>query len=243
MKENVGLIKLNRRQFLVASLAGSALLASELTGFPAVAKGATFELPTLPYPESALTPHLSSRTLSFHYGKHHKAYVDNVNRLVKGTELAELSLRNIVKATAGVSGKVEIFNNAAQAWNHSFYWRSMSPKGSGLPSGELAKKIVAAYGSLENFNKEFTETAATQFGNGWIWLVVDKDALKVVKTGNAFTPVAYGTVPLFAIDVWEHAYYLDYQNRRRDYIAAFPDHLVNWDFAAENLDRHEQPKP
>lgn len=237
MKEKIeSLLSMTRRQFLATTVAGSAMLAGSVIGFPVFAQGAPpFELPALPYPEDALAPYLSSRTLSFHYGKHHRGYVDKLNELVKGTELAEFSLQKIMKTALVDEKKVAIFNNAAQAWNHAFYWKCMRPKGGGAPSGELAKKMAEAFGSLENFKKEFTDAAATQFGSGWAWLVADGNSLKVAKTGNAFTPLAYDQTPLLTIDVWEHAYYLDYQNRRKDYIAAFLDHLVNWDFVAENL--------
>jgi len=236
VKENIESLSMNRRQFLVTSVAASAALAGSVMGFSAFAQGAVpFELPPLPYPEYALVPYLSSRTIRFHYGKHHRGYVDNINELVKGTELAESSLKKIIKATAGGAKKAAIFNNAAQAWNHTFYWKCMRPKGGGAPSGELDKKITAAFGSFENFKKEFTEAAVTQFGSGWAWLVLDGNSLKIVKTGNALTPLAYDQTPLLTLDVWEHAYYLDYQNRRKDYTAAFLDHLVNWDFVADNL--------
>jgi Fe-Mn family superoxide dismutase len=236
MKEKNESMYMNRRQFIATTVAGSAMLAGSVMGFSALAAEAPpFELPTLPYPEDALDPYVSARTLSFHYGKHHRGYIDKLNELVKGTALAGRPLSEIIKTTAGDEKRSAIFNNAAQAWNHSFYWRCMKPKGGGAPSGELAAKIVGAFGSFENFKKEFTEAAATQFGSGWAWLVADKGLLKVVKTGNAFTPVAYGQTPLLTIDVWEHAYYLDYQNRRKDYIRAFLDHLVNWEFVAENL--------
>jgi Fe-Mn family superoxide dismutase len=236
MKEKNESMLMNRRQFLATTVAGSAMLASGIMDFSAhAAEAPLFELPTLPYPEDALDPYVSARTLSFHYGKHHRAYVDKLNELVKGTDLSGRPLTEIIKTTAGDGKRVAIFNNAAQTWNHSFFWSCMKPKGGGVPSGELAAKIVGAFGSFENFKKEFTEAAATQFGSGWAWLVGDKGSLKVVKTENAFTPVAYGQTPLLTIDVWEHAYYLDYQNRRKDFITAFMDHLVNWDFVAENL--------
>jgi Fe-Mn family superoxide dismutase len=236
MKEKIKWMCMSRRQFLATTVAGSAILASSAVGFPAFAAGAPpFQFPPLPYPEDALAPYLSGRTLSFHYGKHHRGYVEKLNEIVKGTYLANFSLSEIIKTTAGDEKRSAIFNNAAQVRNHTFYWKCMRPKGGGAPSGELAKKIEAAFGSFENFKKEFTEAAATQFGSGWAWLVLDGNSLKVIKSGNAFTPIAYGQTPLLTIDVWEHAYYLDYQNRRKDYIAAFLDNLVNWDFVAENL--------
>ncbi|HUM01572.1 MAG TPA: superoxide dismutase [Thermoanaerobaculia bacterium] len=193
------------------------------------------ELPPLPYPDNGLAPDISSNTLSFHYGKHHKAYVDNTNKLIAGTELADLPLEKIVQAVAGKPDKAGIFNNAAQVWNHSFYWKSMRPKGGGAPSGKLKEKIEADLGGLENFKKEFANAGATQFGSGWAWLVLDGGKLKCVKTPNAETPLTTAARPLLTMDVWEHAYYLDWQNRRPDYITAFLERLINWEFAAENL--------
>ena len=193
------------------------------------------ELPPLPYAPDALAPVISAQTMSFHYGKHHKAYVDNLNKLVAGTEHAETPLEKLIAAVAGKADKAGMFNNAAQVWNHTFFWNSMKPDGGGAPTGAIAKAIDGAFGSYENFKKEFTNAAVTQFGSGWAWLVLDGDALKILKTANAETPVAEGLKPLLTIDVWEHAYYLDYQNRRGDYIKAFLDSLVNWDFAEKNL--------
>ena len=192
-------------------------------------------LPPLPYAENALEPIITAKTMSFHYGKHHKAYVDNLNKLIAGTEYAALSLEKIVTSTAGKPEKAAIFNNAAQNWNHTFYWKSMSPKGGGEPPAALKSKIEAAFGSVDACKKELASTAVSQFGSGWAWLVLDGDKLKVVKTANAETPIASGLKPLLTIDVWEHAYYLDYQNRRADYVAAVLDKLINWDFAAKNL--------
>jgi Fe-Mn family superoxide dismutase len=196
------------------------------------------ELPPLPYAQDALAPVISAETLSFHYGKHHKAYVDNLNKLVAGTELAETPLEQVIAAVAGKPDKVGIFNNAAQTWNHTFFWNSLSPHGGGgAPAGAVAKAIDAAFGSYENFKKEFSNAAMTQFGSGWAWLVADKGALRVVKTGNADTPLTMGLTPLLTIDVWEHAYYLDYQNRRADFVAAVIDRLLSWEFANANLAR------
>jgi Fe-Mn family superoxide dismutase len=195
------------------------------------------ELPPLPYAQDALAPVISSETLSFHYGKHHKAYVDNLNKLVAGTDLSETPLEKVIAATAGKADKAGIFNNAAQIWNHTFFWSSMKPGGGGAPSGAVAKGIDAAFGSYENFKKEFSNAAMTQFGSGWAWLVADKGQLKVAKTPNAETPLTAGMTPLLTIDVWEHAYYLDYQNRRADFVAAVIDKLLNWDFANANLAR------
>ncbi|MDA0781088.1 MAG: superoxide dismutase [Rickettsiales bacterium] len=187
-------------------------------------------LPDLPYAQDALEPHISANTLSFHYGKHHNAYVTNLNKLIEGTEFAGSSLEEIVAKSEG-----GIFNNAAQVWNHTFYWNSMKPNGGGTPEGELADKINEAFGSFDKFREEFANAAATQFGSGWAWLVLDGGKLKIVKTSNAETPLTKGQKPLLTIDVWEHAYYLDFQNKRPDYIQTFLNNLVNWDFAAENL--------
>lgn len=193
------------------------------------------ELPALPYAQDALAPVVSAQTLSFHYGKHHKAYVDNLNKLVAGTDLAEAALEKVVAAVAGKADKAGVFNNAAQVWNHTFFWNSMKPNGGGAPAGAVAKAIDASFGSAENFRKEFANAAMTQFGSGWAWLVADKGALRVMKTANADTPLTMGVTPLLTIDVWEHAYYLDYQNRRADFVAAVMDRLLNWDFANANL--------
>jgi Fe-Mn family superoxide dismutase len=195
------------------------------------------ELPPLPYSQDALAPVISAETLSFHYGKHHKAYVDNLNKLVAGTDLADTPLEKVIAATAGKPDKAGLFNNAAQIWNHTFFWNSLKPNGGGAPSGAVAKGIDAAYGSFDNFKKEFANAAMTQFGSGWAWLVADKGTLKVVKTPNAETPLTSGLTPLVTIDVWEHAYYLDYQNRRADFVAAVIDKLLNWEFANANLAR------
>ncbi len=194
-----------------------------------------FELPALPYSQDALEPHISANTLSFHYGKHHNTYVVNLNNLVKDTPLAGKSLEDIIKETAGDADKAGIFNNAAQIWNHTFYWNSMKPGGGGAPTGDLAAKIDASFGSYDKFKEDFTAAAVTQFGSGWAWLVADGDALKIVKTGNAETPLTSALTPLMTCDVWEHAYYLDFQNLRPKYVGTFLDHLVNWDFVNANL--------
>jgi superoxide dismutase, Fe-Mn family len=195
------------------------------------------ELPPLPYAQDALAPVISAETLSFHYGKHHKAYVDNLLKLVAGTELAEQPLEAVIKAVAGKPEKAGVFNNAAQIWNHTFFWNSLKPSGGGAPTGAVAKGIDAAFGSYENFKKEFANAAMTQFGSGWAWLVADQGQLRVVKTPNADTPLTTGQKALLTIDVWEHAYYLDYQNRRADFVAAVIDKLLNWEFANANLAR------
>jgi Fe-Mn family superoxide dismutase len=195
------------------------------------------ELPALPYAQDALAPVISAETLSFHYGKHHKAYVDNLNKLVAGTDLSETPLEALIKAVAGKPDKAGVFNNAAQVWNHTFFWNSMKPGGGGAPTGAVAKAIDASFGSYDNFKKEFSNAAMTQFGSGWAWLVADKGQLKVAKTPNAETPLTTGQTALLTVDVWEHAYYLDYQNRRADFVAAVIDKLLNWEFANANLAR------
>jgi Fe-Mn family superoxide dismutase len=194
-----------------------------------------FTLPNLPYADGALAPVISANTIGFHYGKHHKTYVDNLNNLVKGTDLEGQSLEAIVGATAGKPDKAGVFNNAAQVWNHTFYWNCLRANGGGAPPAKLAQMIDAAFGSFDIFKKEFAQACVTQFGSGWGWLVAEGGALKVVKTGNAEVPFTKGQKPLLTIDVWEHAYYLDYQNRRADYVNAVIDRLLNWHFAEENL--------
>lgn len=194
-----------------------------------------YQIP-LPYADTALEPYMSANTFSFHYGKHHAAYVTNLNKLIEGTELADKPLEEIV-VTSFKEGKTPIFNNAGQVWNHNFFWQSMKPGGGGTPSGALADKINADFGSFDKFKEEFKNAAATQFGSGWAWLVVDNGTLKATKTPNAENPVVHGQTPLLTLDVWEHAYYLDYQNKRPDFISTFLDQLVNWDFAAENFSK------
>ena len=186
-----------------------------------------FELPPLPYAPDALAPHMSAQTLGFHHGKHHQTYVTNLNNLIKETPLAEKSLEEIVLATVGDAAKMGVFNNAAQVWNHTFFWNSMKPQGGGAPTGEIAERIKTDFGSLEAFKEEFKKTALAQFGSGWAWLVLDGGKLKVVKTANAATPFTDKQKPLLTCDVWEHAYYLDYQNRRADMVDAFLNNLVN----------------
>lgn len=192
-------------------------------------------LQPLPYEYSALEPVISANTLYFHYGKHHKAYIDNLNKLVEGTEFADMTLKNIIIATKGKVDKAAISNNAAQAWNHEFYWHSLKPNGGSEPPSVLKQKIETDFGNMDACKKELADAAMGQFGSGWAWLVLDGEKLKVIKTGNAEVPMSTGIKPLLNIDVWEHAYYLDYQNRRVDYVNAVLDKLINWDFAAENL--------
>jgi Fe-Mn family superoxide dismutase len=196
-----------------------------------------FTLPPLPYADNALDPVISANTLGFHYGKHHKTYVDNLNNLVKGTDLEGQSLEAIVNATAGKADKAGVFNNAAQVWNHTFFWNSLRPGGGGVPTGKIGDLVNASFGGFDNFKKEFAQTCVTQFGSGWGWLVADGATLKLVKTPNAETPLTKGQKPLLTIDVWEHAYYLDYQNRRADFVNALIDKLLNWQFAEANLAR------
>jgi Fe-Mn family superoxide dismutase len=198
---------------------------------------APISLPALPYPENALDPVISAKTMSFHYGKHHRTYVETTNKLIAGTQFADMPLEQIVSATAGKADRVEIFHNAAQAWNHGFYWQCLKPKGGGEPPAALKQKLEAAFGSVEAFKKEWSKAAVTQFGSGWAWLVLQGDTLKVVKTADADTPMVSGMKPLLTIDVWEHAYYLDYQNKRVDHVNALIDKLTNWEFAAQNLSR------
>lgn len=223
---------------LTASSDALGAIAQGSAGTPGDAKPAPpFTLPALPWDESALAPHISAQTIGVHYGKHHKTYVDNINRLKQGTDLAESSLEEIVKATFGKAERKAMFNNAAQAWNHSFYWKSLSPKGGGRPTGKLKDRVEADFGSLEKLKEALAGAATSQFGSGWAWVVLDAGKLKVTQTGNADTPLATGQTPLLTLDVWEHAYYLDYQNRRADYVTACLDKLLNWEFALENFDK------
>lgn len=196
----------------------------------------THELPSVPYEKDALEPYISANTLSFHHGKHHQAYVTNLNNLLKDHPLAHASLEEVILQSAGKSDMVGIFNNAAQVWNHTFYWHCMKPNGGGMPSDSFKAKLAEAFGSFEKFCEEFKQAAVTQFGSGWAWLVADQDRkLKILKTGNADLPMAHGCVALLTCDVWEHAYYLDYQNRRPDYVDTFLKHLINWDFVESQL--------
>ena len=188
------------------------------------------ELPALPYALDALAPTLSQETLEYHYGKHHQTYVTNLNNLIPGTEFEAMSLEDVIMKSSG-----GVFNNAAQVWNHTFYWNSLKPKGGGKPTGVLAELIDKSFGDYDKFKAELAKAATGQFGSGWAWLVKDGDKLAVTKTGNADTPIARDQKPLLTIDVWEHAYYLDYQNRRADYVNAVIDNLLNWEFAAKNL--------
>lgn len=226
--------ELDRRQFLAVS--GAACASGVVGGVVSSgAGGAPHSLPPLPYPENALEPIISSKTISFHYGKHHKAYVDNLNKFIAGTEYADMPLEKIIVSTFGKPDKAAIFNNGAQVWNHTFYWHSLKPNGGGEPPKGLKEKMEASFGGVDACKKALAEAAVSQFGSGWAWLVLDGDKLAVVKTGNAETPLTGRQKPLLTIDVWEHAYYLDYQNRRADYVNAVLDKLINWEFAFKNL--------
>ncbi|MBZ4420933.1 superoxide dismutase [Myxococcus sp. RHSTA-1-4] len=189
-----------------------------------------FKLPDLPFAKDALAPHVSAETLEYHHGKHHAAYVTNLNKLLEGKPEAEKSLEEVILSSEG-----GVFNNAAQVWNHTFYWHCMKPNGGGRPTGALADAINRDFGSFEKFREEFANAAATQFGSGWAWLVLEGGKLKVTKTGNADLPMKHGQKALLTIDVWEHAYYIDYRNARPKYIDTFLEKLVNWDFVAQNL--------
>ena len=194
-----------------------------------------FELPDLPYAYEALEPYMSSRTLHLHHDKHHQTYVTNLDNLIGDSGLEGASLEEIVTKAAKDPAKVGIFNNAGQHWNHNLFWRVMKKGGGGTPGGEVGRRITDAFGSFEGFKDQFKTAAATQFGSGWAWLALDGDALKVVKTANGANPLVDGMTPLLGIDVWEHAYYLDYENRRPEYVAAFLNHLVNWDVVEAEL--------
>jgi len=226
---------MKRRTFIKTASAG----ALALTCMPGDnrAKLPAFEiaLPELDYARDALEPHISARTLEFHHGKHHQGYVNKTKTFIKDTDYDGLGLAEIIQKSAGDESAADIFNNAAQVFNHSFYWKCMKPGGGGTPSGKAAAAINSAFGGYDQFVEALKAAAASQFGSGWAWLAIDGSELKVVKTGNADTPLAHDMIPLLTIDVWEHAYYLDYQNRRGDYITAFVEHLLNWDFVEKNF--------
>jgi superoxide dismutase, Fe-Mn family len=204
---------------------------------PKVTQSATtaFTLPPLPYAENALEPVISAKTVRLHYGKHNKGYVDTLNQLVAGTPFADMSLKELVLSTAGKPAHAPIFNNAAQAWNHAFYWHSLRAGGGGVPPRALKARIDSTFGGLEALKEELGTAATTLFGSGWAWLVLDGGKLRVVQTANAENPLAAYTKPLLVIDVWEHAYYVDFENRRADYVKGAMEKLINWDFAVENL--------
>ena len=196
----------------------------------------TFELPKLPYPKDALEPHISAQTFDFHHGKHHATYVNNLNKFVEDNkDLQGKSLEEIINWAADGADRKGVFNNAAQVWNHTFFWHSMTPNGGGEPKGELLQSIEEAFGDYKTFRDKFVAAGAGQFGSGWVWLVLDSGKAKIVGTANAETPVTGSAMPLITCDVWEHAYYLDYQNRRPDFLSTFIDKLVDWEFAADNF--------
>jgi Fe-Mn family superoxide dismutase len=192
-----------------------------------------FELPPLPYAKDALQPFMSAETLEYHHGKHHNAYVTTLNKLLEGSPLASKSLEEVIKASFGDASKQAIFNNAGQAWNHNHFWNWMKPKGGGAIPGRLERKLVEDFGSTDKFKEEFIQAGVTQFGSGWAWLILDGGKLKVMKSPNAENPLAHGKTTLLGCDVWEHSYYIDYRNRRPDYLKAFLDNLVNWDYVLE----------
>jgi Fe-Mn family superoxide dismutase len=240
----------SRREVLGAALAGAAVtvLASHtLPAFagdapagtpgptPAAAPTGPLVLAPLPYADTALAPVISQNTLSFHYGKHHKTYVEKGNAALAGNPLADKPIPDIIRATAGKPDQAAIYNNVAQAWNHDFYWRSMKPGGGGAPTGRVADLLKTSWGGLDGFKGAFAKAAAGRFGSGWVWLVSNKGKVEILDTANADTPLPLGLTPLLVADVWEHAYYLDYQNRRADYIAAWMDKLIDWSFVEKNL--------
>ena len=224
----------SRRDFLKAAAATS--VAAAALGFPAILEGAeAITLPPLPWADTALDPVISAKTLSFHWGKHHKGYVDALNGLIRGGPLEGKPLAEIVRASAADPAARSVFNNAAQSWNHEFYWKSLRPKGGAAPSGPLAEQIEASFGGLDALKKALVDAGMGQFGSGWAWLVAESTTLKVVKTANADTPLTTGATPLLVVDVWEHAYSLDWQTRRKDHLTAVVGDLLNWEFAAGNL--------
>jgi Fe-Mn family superoxide dismutase len=230
---------MDRRSFFKTSFYLSALAMAGLAGIGCSRQSdpakSLSDLPPLPYHNGALEPYISSRTIEFHYGKHHQAYAANTQKLIAGTKLEKMPLKEIVQISYGNKALLPTYNNAAQLFNHDFYWECMKPNGGGKPQGKILRAIEQSFGSFDAFAEIFSKSAAGQFGSGWTWLVKDGNQLKVISTGNADTPITMGYTPLLTMDVWEHAYYLDYQNRRADYIKAFMDHLVNWEFAEKNL--------
>ncbi len=228
-------VTLERREFLQAALLGGLAMAAGPLAWTQSAWGAEpVLLPPLPYAEDALAPTISARTISFHYGKHHAGYVSKTNELLQGSGLEGLPLEEVVQKSAANPEQRALFNNAAQVWNHTFYWQSMKPGGGALEA-PLLEQVVKDFGSREAMEQQLTAKALGQFGSGWAWLVWQDGKLACVNTGNADTPLTMGQTPLLCIDVWEHAYYLDYQNRRADYVKDFLAQLANWEFARENL--------
>lgn len=232
MNENIEISVIDRRDFVRLAAGAAGLAAAAGLGLTMNAGAAMIEPPPLPWAENALEPHISARTIGFHYGKHHAAYVKNTAAMVRGTSLEGKPLPEVVKAAMAMDGA--LYNNAAQAWNHAFYWQCLKPGGGGRPSGKLLRMIETSFGSFEACTDKLKKEAG-RFGSAWAWLVADRGALRAMSTPNADTPLAHGLTPVLTIDVWEHAYYLDYQNRRSDYVDAVLTHLVNWDFAAGNL--------
>jgi Fe-Mn family superoxide dismutase len=229
--------RLSRRDVLKLGSAALGVAVMSQWKPSSAAAASPITLPPLPYAEDRLMPVISANTITYHYGRHHKAYVENLNKLIAGTDLADVGLEEIIKRTAGNADKTGIFNNAAQVWNHTFYWKSLKPDGGGKPSGKIADKIKDDFGGYDKLKEQLATAATTQFGSGWAWLVLSGGKLEVVKTANADLPLTKGQIPLLTIDVWEHAYYLDYQNRRADYVDAVIDKLLNWQFAEENLSK------
>jgi Fe-Mn family superoxide dismutase len=236
MKDQRNALSTGRRKFMLRIAGAAAIYAMKpaqiLTGGQSVTP---IRLPSLPYAPNALAPVISENTISFHYGKHHQGYVNNLNKLVVGTDLEALSLEEIIRKTAGRSDQSALFNNAAQIFNHDFYWKSMKSNGGGAPNGKIADKIKESFGSYQKFAEAFSAAATSLFGSGYVWLVQTGNRLEIVKTANAETPITGMAKPLITIDVWEHAYYLDYQNRRTDYVKGYLEKLLNWDFAESNL--------
>jgi Fe-Mn family superoxide dismutase len=201
-----------------------------------------FTLPPLPWSEQALDPVISARTMGLHYGKHHRAYVNKLNELVAGTRLADMPLEQVIRESAGKPDSQKVFNNAAQAWNHTFFWNCLRPGGGGKPAGDVAARIDSDLGGYDRFRERFAQAAVDCFGSGWAWLAERGGKLEIVATSNAGTPIVGGATPLLTIDVWEHAYYVDYENRRPEFVNAVIDKLLNWEFAAEQLERAGQRK-
>src|SRR5512135_300613 len=239
MADNRSPLLSTRRGFLGGALAAGVASAARAGASPTLfqTRGERMiELPPLPYGESALAPHISQETISFHYGKLHKAYVDHANKMLEGTDLAGKPLEDVIKAAWGKPDKKGLFNNTAQVWNHTFYWKSLSPKGGGQPTGKLLDRIKSDFGDFAKFKDDLAKAAVTQFGSGWAWLVLEGGKLKVEQTPNAENPLtSAGKKPLLTIDVWEHAYYIDYRNKRPDYVNVVLDKLINWEFAAQNM--------
>ena len=228
---------MDRRRFLAASLATltGAALGGWRAGVSRALAGTPLSLPGLPYPLTGLEPYLTEETVDFHFSRHHAAYLAKANQALSGSPLEGAPLEEIIRRSAGQENLADIYHNTAQVFNHTFYWNSMKPKGGGPPQGGLAQRIDRDFGDYPSFRQAFVDTAESLFGSGWVWLVEEGKKLKLIKTSNADTPLTLGLKPLLTLDLWEHAYYLDYQERRADYIRAFIDHMVNWDFAAANL--------